>query len=157
LKQYLSINYDDMLESEATPADDVEGTLYRFIPPDYTKSEIAFAKVVEEDAVSFKPLGEKIGSYVQQAASVKGKEKGKGKGKANGSRDVVLGEEDEGVVVYEMYKVNALEAKADLARLRGQPRGLGSITGECSFLSCCSSRGEAMCMYVSTAVRPREC
>ena len=83
LKQLLEVTYDDKLESEATPADDVEGLLYNFIPPDYTKSAFAFEQLVEAEASSFKPPGEKIGSYVRPAAASK---KSKGKGKASGAK-----------------------------------------------------------------------
>lgn len=99
MKQYLNIEYSDKLESEDTPADDIEGTLYKFIPSDYTKSESAFATTVEEDATAFKPLGEKIASYVRPTVS------GKGKGKANGAAPPPS-EDDDGAVVYEVYHVS---------------------------------------------------
>lgn len=95
MKQYLSIKYDAKLESEDTPPDDIEGALYNFIPADYTKSEVAFDAIVEADAKTFKPLGEKLGSYTRPSGS------GKGKGKANGDVD----ENADDAVVYEIYKV----------------------------------------------------
>ena len=52
---------------------------------------------MEKDAVSFKPLGEKIYSYNRKGAL------GKGKGKEAPSGD--LNEEDENVIVYEVYHV----------------------------------------------------
>ncbi|WVQ94717.1 hypothetical protein IAU59_001797 [Kwoniella sp. CBS 9459] len=117
LKQYLSVTYDDKLSSQATPADEIEGTLYKFIPADYTKSSTEFKRIVEKDAEGFKPLGEKVGSYVKPAAaaSSKSKSKGKGKGKGKGTDAVVKGkeesngdseikEDDENAVVFEMYK-----------------------------------------------------
>ncbi|WRT65548.1 histone acetyltransferase type B catalytic subunit [Kwoniella shivajii] len=105
LRQYLSINYDSRLNSTATPADELEGTLYKFIPSDYTKSDLDFQKIVETDAENFKPLGERVGSYVKQAKSKsKSKGKGKGKGKVEDAGDGEIKEDDEGAVVFEMYK-----------------------------------------------------
>ncbi|KAL1410315.1 histone acetyltransferase 1 [Vanrija albida] len=99
LKQFLEITYDDKIKSEDTPADDIEGTLYKFIPADYTKSAVAFDAIVDADAKTFRPLGEKIGSYTRSAAGY-----GKGKGKANGEDGSAPDDEDENAVVYEMYK-----------------------------------------------------
>ncbi|OCF74848.1 histone acetyltransferase type B catalytic subunit [Kwoniella mangroviensis CBS 8886] len=101
LRQFLSITYDSKLNSPATPSDEIEGTLYKFIPPDYTKSEMDFSKLVEKDSSEFKPLGEKIGSYVRPAAP-SSKSKGKGKGKVSNGEE--LKEDDENAVVFEMYK-----------------------------------------------------
>ncbi|ORX36274.1 histone acetyltransferase type B catalytic subunit [Kockovaella imperatae] len=103
LKQMLDISYDSKLDSEATPADDVEGKLYQFIPPDYSKSSFSFEQTVDDDASNFKPLGEKIGSYARPSSSGTSRAKGKGKGKANGAA-VELKEDDPNAVVYEMYK-----------------------------------------------------
>jgi histone acetyltransferase 1 len=107
LKQLLEISFTDKLDSEATPPDDVEGLLYNFVPPDYSKSAFAFEQQVETDAKSFKPLGDKVGSYVRQAAAAASKSKGKGKAKAKSEVDapVELSEDDENAVVFEMYKV----------------------------------------------------
>ncbi|WWC87700.1 histone acetyltransferase type B catalytic subunit [Kwoniella dendrophila CBS 6074] len=108
LRQYLSINYDAKLNSTATPSDEIEGTLYKFIPPDYTKSDLDFKRQVEKDAETFKPLGEKINSYIRKSQLSKGKGKAKskaqvkGKGVSDGIED--LKEGDEGAVVFEMYK-----------------------------------------------------
>ena len=55
----------------ASTADDIEGTLYKFIPSDYLRNEESFAKVVEKEASTFRPPGEKVASYKR--------EKGKGK------------------------------------------------------------------------------
>jgi len=115
LKQLLEIPYDEQLESETTAPDDIEGMIYKFIPPDYTKSSFAFDELIEADAVRFKPLGEKVGSYARPTAKYlasfnpgKGK-KGKGKGKGNGqgvkAESMELKEDSEDAVVYEMYKV----------------------------------------------------
>jgi histone acetyltransferase 1 len=126
LKQLLEVSFDEKLDSEATPADDVEGLLYNFIPADYTKSSFAFDKLVESEATSFKPPGEKVGSYVRQAAAAT--KKTKGKGKANGTAaPVELSEDDDNAVVYEMYKVSEGRYRAHIeehmgdARLSGVP------------------------------------
>ena len=115
MKELLDISYEERISSDSTPPDDIEGTLYTFIPPDYTKSSYAFEEIVEKDALEFKPLGEKVGSYTRPSAAhtvsatVRGK-KGKGKGKVNGLRAKpeisVLEEDSEDAVVYEMYKVS---------------------------------------------------
>ncbi|OWZ72371.1 histone acetyltransferase type B catalytic subunit [Cryptococcus neoformans] len=99
LRQYLDISFDAKLASSTTPPDEIEGALYKFIPPDYTKSEVEFQKRVASDSETFEPLGEKIGSYAHPSAGRKGK----------GQRDsgMAAGEEtedNEDVVVYEMYK-----------------------------------------------------
>ncbi|KAH8090348.1 histone acetyltransferase type B catalytic subunit [Filobasidium floriforme] len=60
LKQYLNVTYDEKLESQA---DDIEGTLFKFIPSDYTKSAEIFADTVAKDAESFVPPGTQIASY----------------------------------------------------------------------------------------------
>lgn len=121
MRQLLEITYDDQFDSEATPADDIEGTIYKFILPDYTKSSFAFDQLVEADSTGFRPLGEKIGSYTRPTATylaslhpAKGK-KGKAKAKANGQAvkpvDVELAEDSEDAVVYEMYKVSLCTSK----------------------------------------------
>jgi histone acetyltransferase 1 len=99
LKQLLQISYDEKLSSEVTPPDDIEGKLYSFIPSDYTKSEVAFDAIVEADAKTFKPIGEKVASYTRASP-------GKGKGKAAANGDVPA-EDDADAVVFEMYKVCA--------------------------------------------------
>lgn len=105
LRQLLDITYDERLESTGT-VDDVEGKLYNFIPPDYTKSATTFADVVDADALDFRPVGEKLRSYIRPAAAAKPKGKGKGKGKANGAAALEeLSEDSEGAVVFEVYKV----------------------------------------------------
>ena len=147
-----------------TPADDIEGTLYKFIPPDYTKSEAEFANIVAENAIAFKPLGEKLSSYTRPSASYlaslpavgasQGKAKGRGKGKAKGMErqavEVELSEDSEEAVVFEIYKVGCLpltwfggRAIDGFIRRHGVHRGSGSIIDECSCSSCCSSKGAA--------------
>ncbi|KAG9126419.1 histone acetyltransferase 1 [Ceratobasidium sp. 392] len=92
LAMYLNVSSSAKLPAKT--ADDIEGTLYKFIPPDYNKSFDTFKSVVEKDAVAFKPLGEKIHSYTRRAAG-----KGKGKGKEAGP----VAEDDPDAVVYEVY------------------------------------------------------
>ncbi|KAJ9108889.1 hypothetical protein QFC21_000210 [Naganishia friedmannii] len=64
MKEYLSITYREKINSTATPADDIEGILYKFIPSDYTKNAKTFADTVQKDADSFVPPGEKIAAYL---------------------------------------------------------------------------------------------
>ncbi|KAJ9112758.1 hypothetical protein QFC20_002083 [Naganishia adeliensis] len=73
LKEYLSITYREKINSTATPADDIEGILYKFIPSDYTKNAKTFADTVQKDAETFVPPGEKIAAYapVEQAGNEK--------------------------------------------------------------------------------------
>ncbi|GAA5885406.1 hypothetical protein JCM6882_009607 [Rhodosporidiobolus microsporus] len=119
LAQYLKVSYDAKFPETATvKADDPEKTLYEFIPPDYLKDLDAFKKVVEKDAVEFKPLGTRIGAYRMKAAGATNgaaaSSKGKGKGKSTGGPilperqwevlDEGEGEEDE--VVYEAFWSN---------------------------------------------------
>lgn len=136
LKQYLNVEYTDKLESEATPADDIEGTLYKFIPSDYTKSENAFQTTVEADAKTFKPLGEKIASYVPPAVN------GKGKGKANGAVPAPS-DDDDAAVVFEVYHVRTRLVCADI-RQHGRLPASENTIDECRSLSCSSSRVEAI-------------
>ncbi|KAF8590494.1 histone acetyltransferase type B catalytic subunit [Ramaria rubella] len=91
LAQYLSVKHTHALPKTA---DDVEGTLYKFIPSDYLNSESEFLKRVEEDAIAFRPLGTKIASYTRRAAG-----KGKGKSRANAPVD----EDSDDAVTYEVY------------------------------------------------------
>jgi histone acetyltransferase 1 len=113
LKQYLNITHDEQLESEATPAEDIEGKLYQFIPADYTKSSITFDETIEADAITFKPLGEKMAAYVRPSgkyiASLTGGAKGKGKAKGKTDVEAVevnLSDDSENAVVFEVYKVS---------------------------------------------------
>ncbi|PLW58306.1 hypothetical protein PCANC_00808 [Puccinia coronata f. sp. avenae] len=65
LKNYLSINYTAMLpESSAAKPDSIEEVIYKFIPPDYTKSEATFNADLESAGTNrFIPPGKKISSY----------------------------------------------------------------------------------------------
>ncbi|RXK37212.1 histone acetyltransferase type B catalytic subunit [Tremella mesenterica] len=102
LRQHLTISHSAQLSSSATPPDDIEGILYKFIPPDYSKSSEDFDRLVQEDSLKFKPLGEKIGEYSRPAWKAKGKGKGK---KTNGAGTTGSSEEGkEGEVKFEMYK-----------------------------------------------------
>jgi hypothetical protein len=110
---------------------------------------------VESEASSFRPHGEKVGSYVKRAAVAKGKSKGKGKekpkGKGNGTaakfEDGELKEDDEDAVVFEMYKVNSISC-CGTSLMRTSQHGVllasGNITVECSCLFCCISRGAVL-------------
>lgn len=122
MRQYLDVTHDSKIDSEATPAEDVEGKLYKFIPADYTKSASTFEKTVEDDATSFRPLGEKLAAYVRPSgaylASLAPKVKGKGKGKANGGVVVVdVAEDSSDAVVYEIYKVRPESAMDPVRQL----------------------------------------
>ena len=106
LKQCLDISFDEKLESEATPADDIETMMYSFIPPDYTKSTVAFDQTVEADAEAFKPMGERLSSYMMSSSA--GNAKGKGKAKTNGAARIVEGAEDASDISYEVYRVSQM-------------------------------------------------
>ncbi|BGP13849.1 hypothetical protein JCM10213_002487 [Rhodosporidiobolus nylandii] len=120
LQQYLKVNYDAKFPETATvKADDPEQTLYEFIPPSYSKSLDDFEKMVEKDAVEFKPLGTRIGAYRMKDGSADGangaaKSKSKGKGKSSGGPVLperqweVLedGQGDDDEVTYEAYWSN---------------------------------------------------
>ncbi|KAI5454777.1 histone acetyltransferase 1 [Naganishia albida] len=73
LKEYLSITYREKINSTATPADDIEGILYKFVPSDYTKNAKTFADTVQKDAETFVPPGVRIAAYapVEQASTEK--------------------------------------------------------------------------------------
>ncbi|PPQ70918.1 hypothetical protein CVT24_009980 [Panaeolus cyanescens] len=94
LRQYLSVNYSKKLESTST-VDDVEGILAKFIPPEYVKDEEAFVKLVEEEAQTFKPMGQLIASYTRPAPNAS--TKGKGKGTA------VADPNAQDIIEYEVY------------------------------------------------------
>lgn len=86
--------------------DPIEETLYKFIPPDYTKSEDTFKKTIEATASEgFTPPGTKISSY--RATHSKGKGKSLGVQKfepwvpCDSSED-----EDAQEVIYELWQAN---------------------------------------------------
>ncbi|PVF97834.1 acyl-CoA N-acyltransferase [Serendipita vermifera] len=103
LRQFVSVHAKARLTG--TAIDDPENTLYQYLPNDRIMDESTFKKQVEADAVSFRPMGEKIHSYVRR----------RGDGKLKDKRDRVvrksndqetLTEEDENAVVYEVYHAN---------------------------------------------------
>ncbi|KAM0792441.1 hypothetical protein ACM66B_005118 [Microbotryomycetes sp. NB124-2] len=121
LQQFLHVKYDDKFPETATvKADDPEQTLYEFIPPSYLKKTDEFLKVVERDAVEFKPYGTKIGSIrdvdEEESGTTKSKLNGKGKGKAKSTGttlpdrpwQIVDADEDtsEDEVIFEAYWSN---------------------------------------------------
>lgn len=62
LAQFLSVRYAKKLDASST-VDNVEGILSEFIPSGYETDEATFLSRVEEDAISFKPIGKLIHSY----------------------------------------------------------------------------------------------
>lgn len=137
MKQYLHVEHSAKIQIEATPADEIAGTLYKYIPPDYTTSEEAFEATVEKDAVEFKPMGTRLSAYLP----AKGKGKGKAKGKATNGVEVEVTDDDE--VAYEFYHVRAEGDVAD-GSLHGLRRGSESIIAGCSCLYCSLSKGVAI-------------
>ncbi|KAG2075896.1 histone acetyltransferase type B catalytic subunit [Suillus decipiens] len=71
LAQYLSVRYTQKLDASTT-VDNVEGILKEFIPPDYDTDEAAFLTRVQEDAVSFTPIGSPIHTYTRPVPSTSG-------------------------------------------------------------------------------------
>ncbi|KIJ63313.1 hypothetical protein HYDPIDRAFT_29571 [Hydnomerulius pinastri MD-312] len=66
LAQFLSVRYAEKLVASST-VDDVEGTLKQFIPPGYDTDEKTFLARVENDAMTFTPIGRRIHSYTRPA------------------------------------------------------------------------------------------
>jgi histone acetyltransferase 1 len=95
LAQFLDVRYSAKVPSSST-LDDVQGTLEKFIPEGYYRTESEFLARVEEDAVSFRPPGEKIASYTRVAPN----NPTKGKGAA-----VTLPDDDPDAIVYEVWHV----------------------------------------------------
>ncbi|KIO04034.1 hypothetical protein M404DRAFT_15569 [Pisolithus tinctorius Marx 270] len=62
LAQFLSVSYAKKLDASST-VDNAEGILSEFIPPGYDTDEAMFLSRVEEDAISFKPIGRLVHSY----------------------------------------------------------------------------------------------
>ncbi|KAI0355017.1 histone acetyltransferase type B [Trametes cingulata] len=94
LAQYLNIQYSEKLPSSST-VDDIEGTLSKFIPAGYYTDEQKFLERVEDDALNFKPFGQKIHSYTRAATTLT-------KGK-NVAISQVLSPEDQETVDFEVY------------------------------------------------------
>ncbi|KAF9484919.1 histone acetyltransferase type B [Pholiota conissans] len=97
LEQYLGVQYSEKLPSTST-VDDVEGILIQFIPEGYYKDEETFLKRVEDDATTFKPLGQLIYSYTRPAPN----SSSKGKRKRTGNTQP-LDPESEDAVEFEVY------------------------------------------------------
>lgn len=105
LKQLLQVSYSKMFPpTDDVKADDPESLLYEFIPPDYSKREEDFIKIVEQDSREFKPIGIKVGSYKSRF----GPSKGKGKGKVVQEKAwmVLKDEALEEEVIFEAYSSN---------------------------------------------------
>ena len=95
LAQFLDVRYSAKVPSSST-LDDVQGTLEKFIPEGYYRKESEFLARMEEDAVSFRPHGEKIASYTRVAPN----SATKGKGAV-----VTLPEDNPDAIVYEVWHV----------------------------------------------------
>lgn len=126
LAQYLDVSWARKIpDTSAVSADDVEKALYEVIPPDYQRSRATFTRVVEKDADSFRPPGERVAHYrlsdaEEEGPTVDGKSKGKGKGKASPARARTLPprrwellddareaeDEEEEETTYEVYKAD---------------------------------------------------
>lgn len=144
--QFLSVKHSTALPKTA---DDIEGTLYKFIPSglvtqkknnfflpflshhlplfpylDYLKSESEFINRVERDATAFRPLGTKIASYTRRAPST-----GKGKGKTR--VDVPVDEEADDAVVYEVYHVSSFPQPCEMWCNVMVPHRCTRDTGRC--------------------------
>lgn len=91
LAPYLSVRYSDKLA--AATVDDAKGKLSRHLHPDFIRTEDEFTKRVEQDALSFRPMGTKIASYVRRAESSKGKTRA----------TETISEDEDDAVVYEVY------------------------------------------------------
>jgi histone acetyltransferase HAT1-like protein len=141
LAQFLDIRYSAKVPSSST-VDDVQGTLEKYIPDDYYRTESEFLARVEEDAVSFRPPGEKIASYIRIAPDSKKKSKG---------AVVTLPEDDPDAIVYEVWHVRVLPPPLHFAcrhrtlfdnclRQRGTTQDSENITGGCNCSFCSTSR-----------------
>ncbi|KAG1808512.1 acyl-CoA N-acyltransferase [Suillus variegatus] len=71
LAQYLSVRYAQKLDASTT-VDNVEDILKEFIPPDYDTDGAAFLTRVEEDAVSFQPIGSVVHTYTRPVPNTSG-------------------------------------------------------------------------------------
>ncbi|KAG8957301.1 histone acetyltransferase 1 [Tulasnella sp. 419] len=94
LRQFLSVQWG----SKVANADDVEGTLYKFIPPDYHKSEADFMAGVQGDSTTFRPFGVKIYSYTPASYN-------RGTSKREDDQEPPAPFQDDSVV-YEVYWVD---------------------------------------------------
>ncbi|KAM5542649.1 hypothetical protein V8D89_003610 [Ganoderma adspersum] len=94
LVQYLNVHHSERLPPSSA-VDEIEDTISKVIPPGYYTDEQKFLERVEQDAVNFKPFGEKIYSYSRAAMPLN-------KGK-NVAISQVLSLEDQETVDYEVY------------------------------------------------------
>ena len=97
LVQYLNVHHSERLPPSSA-VDEIEDTISKFIAPGYYTDEQKFLERVEQDAVNFKPFGEKIYSYSRAAMPLN-------KGK-NVAISQVLSPEDQETVDYEVYHVS---------------------------------------------------
>ncbi|KAL0089573.1 DNA-binding transcription regulator [Phycomyces blakesleeanus] len=69
LKTYLNISYKEKFNGQGTndtgvlEAADIKGTLSEYLPSDVLSNYDEFIRIVQEDAKTFKPLGEKMSEY----------------------------------------------------------------------------------------------
>ena len=108
LAQFLDIRYSAKVPSSST-LDDVRGALEKWIPDSYFRTESEFLARVEEDAVSFRPHGEKIASYTRVAPN--SEKRGKG------AAVVTLPEDDPDAIVYEVWHVRCVFSPLYCARM----------------------------------------
>jgi len=119
LRQFVSVTSSARLTG--TAIDDPENTLYQYLPngklviwkgvcrkrliraTDCMNDEIEFMKQVEEDAINFKPMGEKIHSYVRRRRTHKGKDP---RDRAIERSKEEVREDDDGAITYEAYHVS---------------------------------------------------
>lgn len=101
LRQYVSISQSARLTG--TAIDDPENTLYQYLPDDRITDEASFKKQVEEDAINFKPMGEKIHSYVRKKGGRKGKDP---RDRVIKRPQAEINEDDPDAITYEVYHVN---------------------------------------------------
>jgi histone acetyltransferase 1 len=98
-----------------------------YVQIDRITHEEAFKKQVEADAISFRPMGEKIHSYIRR----------RGNGKSKDKREIVarktveqenLNEEDEDAVVYEVYHVCTLYSQMSHAERMHRRTGIRLVS-----------------------------
>ncbi len=143
LAQFLDVRYSAKVPSSSI-VDDAQGTLEKYIPDDYYRTESEFLARVEEDAVSFRPPGEKVASYTRIAPD--SKKKGKG-------TVVTLPEDDPDTIVYEVWHVRFLSPPPpspfrlspshlfdNCLRQSGTLQDSKNITGGCNCSFCSTSR-----------------
>jgi len=144
LAQFLDVRYSAKVPSSST-LDDVQGTLEKFIPEAYNRTESEFLARVEEDAVSFRPHGEKIASYTRVAPN--NATKGKG-------ATVTLPEDDPDAIVYEVWHVRASNPEFSFpCTLLTCPRQLGRLQDFENIIGGCNSSFYSTSRPVLTSMR----